>query len=105
MTSYLKIFTNLMNQFLLELTEIFPDEKNLQTYYFSVTSINKVNPRMSLDYFKYYVMPFKSLIEERNEKYFIDDLYPENVGLSENSIVHGTRLKELWKVMKMKIQK
>ena len=99
MTSYLKIFTNLMNQFLLELTEIFPDEKNLQTYYFSVTSINKVNPRMSLDYFKYYVMPFKSLIEERNEKYFIDEEYQENVGLSENSIVHGTRLKELWKVM------
>ena len=48
-----------MNQFLLELTEIFPDEKNLQTYYFSVTSINKVNPRMSLDYFKYYVCHLK----------------------------------------------
>ena len=105
MTSYLKIFTNLINQFLLELTEIFPDEKNLQAYYFSVTSINKVNPRMSLDYFKYYVTPFKELILSRDEKYFIDDDYEQNIGFSENSLVHGTRLKELWKVMTQKQKK
>lgn len=100
MVSYLKVFTNLINHFLLELTQIFPDEKNLQCYYITVTGINKVNPRMTLDYFKYYVMPYKDLIIERNESFFIDD-YEENIGLglSENSIIHGTRLKELWKVM------
>ena len=98
MVSYLKIFTNLINEFLLELTQIFPEEKSLQCYYLSVNGINKVNPRMTLDYFKYYVLPYKSLIIERNETFFIDD-YDESIGLSENSIIQGTRLKELWKVM------
>ena len=98
MVSYLKVFTNLINHFLLELTQIFPEEKNLQCYYLSVTGINKVNPRMTLDYFKYYVIPYKNLIVARNESFFMED-YDENVGLNENSIIHGTRLKELWKVM------
>jgi len=98
MISYLKVFTNLINEFLLELTQIFPEETNLQCYYLSVTGINKVNPRITLDYFKYYVIPYRNLIAERNESFFLDD-YDENVGLSKNSIVQATKLKDLWKVM------
>ena len=104
MPSYLKLFTTLFNQLLFDLTIIFPKENNLKNYYMAVSNLIKVNPRLVLNYFVYYVYPYKELIINKNEEFFLGEDYYKDKLSKENSLIHATRLKKLWKNMDQEIK-
>ena len=79
-------FNSVMDEFLTELKETFPEEKKLKVYYNSFLSLKKVNPRKILELFMKNAAPHGALITSRDER-----LFTEN-----EDIISDVQLSKLW---------
>ena len=65
-------FTSVMDEFLTELREQFPNEKKLKVYQNTFTTMRKVNSRKVLDKFMGAIGPHGDKIVNRDESYFLN---------------------------------
>ena len=79
-------FNSVMDEFLNELKETFPEEKKIAVYYNSFLTLKKTNPRKVLELFMNQASPKASLITSRDEK-----LFTEN-----EDIIPDVQLSKLW---------
>ena len=70
-------FNSVMDEFLNELKETFPEEKKLKLYYNSFVTMKKANPRKILDIFMQNASPHASLITSRDESLFNNEIIPD----------------------------
>jgi hypothetical protein len=63
-------FNSVMEEFLNELKETFPEEKKLKLYYNSFTTMKKANPRKILEIFMSNASKYNTLITNKDESLF-----------------------------------
>ena len=99
--SYVKAFTVILDQFMQQLICAFPEEKDLKVYHLYASNLMTVNPRLLATTFKTYVaVPYRTQIETRDEKFFLDRDYTEDLQKSNTAnLVDALKLKQLWTVM------
>lgn len=83
----LKTFLGLLDEFVNELIETFPNEKKLKTYQMKLETMKKSNPRMILDKFMETVGPCFQQIVNKDESIILDE---------KHELVKEMNLKELW---------
>lgn len=79
-------FNSVMDEFLSELKETFPEEKKLKVYYNSFLTMKKANPKKILELFMQNASPHSTLITNRDESLFS----------SNNEIIPDVDLSKLW---------
>jgi len=72
--SSLSTFTNLMEQFLEELTQTFPENKTIKVYKSNFELLKSTNPRKVLDVFMSEVGPYSTYITNKDESFFDLDI-------------------------------
>lgn len=98
--TYLKAFTTLLQNFVDELSNMFPDEKDLKVYSSYTASMIALNPRLVHKYFVQFVYPFKNQIEKREEGFFLNKDYTEEIKeVGQGDMLQAMKLKQLWHVM------
>ena len=65
-------FIGLLEEFLVELKDTFPEEKKIKVYYNSFKTMKKINPRAILEGFMAEATKRSDMIVNRNEAYFLD---------------------------------
>ena len=70
--SSVQAFNSVMEEFLNELKETFPEEKKIKVYYNSFLTLKKVNQRKVLDTFMAEVAKHSEKIVNKDESYFLD---------------------------------
>ena len=70
--SSVQAFNSVMEEFLKELKETFPEEKKIKVYYNSFLSLKKVNQRKVLDTFMAEISKHSDKIVNKDESYFLD---------------------------------
>lgn len=83
-------FNEMMDQFLVELKDTFPEEKSLRKYHTGFDLVKKSNPRKCITEFMNEVTPFADYIMKKNEELFLND----DINLP--SILNGMNIKEHW---------
>ena len=79
-------FTSVMDEFLMELKEVFPNEKKIQVYYNGFITLKKTNGRKVLDLFMSKASNMGEKITNKDESIF-----------ETNEIFPDLNLSELWK--------
>lgn len=103
--NHVKVFAMCTQQFLEDLSYTFPDEKNLRYYRQYARSVLNLQPRVVLNYFVQFVMPYKEQIRAQDENFFLNKDYTEEEQLaneeigSQQDMLQAIRLKELWSSM------
>jgi len=72
MTS-VRAFTELLDKFLEELIEVFPEESTLKKYQASYDLMKKTNPRKVVDVFMASVIPYQKQISAADEQFFLNN--------------------------------
>ena len=65
-------FISVLDEFLIELKETFPEEKKIKVYYNTFKTMKKVNPRAVLDAFMVEATKRSDMISNRDESYFLN---------------------------------
>lgn len=86
MTS-LKTFLGLLDEFVNELIETFPNEKKLKTYQIKLETLKTTNPRMVLDKFMEAIQPCFQKIVNKDESLILNE---------EHELIKEMNLKQLW---------
>lgn len=89
MSTTVTAFNEMMNQFLTELIQTFPDEKAMKKYLLAFEMAKEANARMVLNEFMKSVGPYSQQIMSRDERFFIEHN-------SEIPFVNELNLKEHW---------
>lgn len=89
MSTTVSAFNEMMNQFLLELIETFPNEKAMKKYHLAFEMAKSTNARMVLNEFMQSVTPYAQQIMGKNESFFFDHN-------SEIPFVNELNLKDHW---------
>ena len=98
--SFLKAFTTELQSFINEFTDMFPKEKYLKVYSSTMSSMIRVNPKMVHTYFMQYVYPYKNQILNKEEKFFMEKDYTDEIKeIGQVDLVEAMKLKTLWEVM------
>lgn len=71
MTS-ISAFNDMMEQFMTELKDTFPEEKSLKKYYTGFDLVKKTNPRKCITEFMNEVTPYADKIMKKDEEFFMD---------------------------------
>ena len=71
--SSLSTFINMLEQFLDELSDTFPDHKPFQTYKTKFEILKKSNPKQLLCVFMEYVKPWQAELNAKNEQIIIEN--------------------------------
>ena len=79
MTTILSKFNEQLLNFLQEMCRLFPEDKKLSTFLFTVDLMKKANPRELMNQFKQYVYPFKSQIMNKEESFFLENAFGDNI--------------------------
>lgn len=79
-------FNSVMDEFISDLKETFPEEKKIKVYYNSFLTLKKANPRKVMDIFMAQATPKAALITSRDDK-----LFTEN-----EDIIPDVQLSRLW---------
>lgn len=95
--SYLKAFTNQSERFFNELTEMFPQDKHIAMAKNSLFIIKKANPRKLLELFKHYFYCYEKKILEKDESFFLERDYDDQLSDYVKSLNAVTNLKQYWK--------
>lgn len=85
--STLTTFLNLLDEFVNELIETFPNELKLKSYQSKLEALKKTNPRKVLELFMAEVGPCSSFITNKDESFILDERH---------DIVKTLNLKKLW---------
>lgn len=82
-----------------DLIRVFPDYANLQIFKEKFTLLKSTNPRLILTYFKNTVYPYKLKIEAKDEGFFLEKDYKEDVTIDDKqwALDEVLNLKTLWK--------
>ena len=83
----LKTFLNMLDEFVHELEETFPEEKKIKTYKMKLDTMKSTNPRLILDTFVKQVKPCISYITTKDESFILEEKF---------DFVKDLNLKELW---------
>jgi hypothetical protein len=75
--------------------KLFPEDKKLSTFYYTVDLMKKANPREIMNQFKQYVYPFKDQILAKDENFFINNTFTDSIK-SQNGISELLRIKQIW---------
>lgn len=94
--SFLSAFTDVVIRFNDELIELYPDEQEFKTGKTAIMLVKRTNPRMLLNIFKAYITPWREQIEKRDETFFMEKDYKEEVVGDQNILMLIERLKEKW---------
>lgn len=89
MSTTVTAFNEMMNQFLTELIQTFPEEKAMKKYLLAFEMAKEANARMVLNEFMKSVGPYSQQIMSRDERFFIEHN-------SEIPFVNELNLKEHW---------
>lgn len=95
MTTTLSKFNEQLLNFLGEMCKLFPEDKTLSHFYYSVDLLKKANPREIMNQFKQYIYPFKSQILSKDENFFITNNFSDSIK-SHHGISELTRIKHIW---------
>ena len=71
--STISAFNDMLEQFINELIETFPDEKSFKKYQLTVQMARKANPRSILTTFMESVSPYAQKLMEKNEEFILVD--------------------------------
>ena len=71
--STISAFNDMLEQFINELIETFPDEKSFKKYQLTVQVARKANPRSILTTFMESVSPYAQKLMEKNEEFILVD--------------------------------
>jgi hypothetical protein len=95
MTTILSKFNEQLLNFLQEMCRLFPEDKKLSTFLFTVDLTKKANPRELMNQFKQYVYPFKSQIMNKEESFFLENAFGDNIQ-DKSNMSEMLRIKEIW---------
>jgi len=95
MTTNLSKFNEQLLNFLQEMCRLFPEDKKLSTFLFTVDLMKKANPRELMNQFKQYVYPFKSQILNKDESFFLENAFGDNIQ-DKSNMSEMLRIKEIW---------
>jgi hypothetical protein len=95
MTTNLSKFNEQILNFLQEMSALFPEDKKLSTFYYTVEMMKTMNPREIMNQFRDYVTPFRQQILARDESFFLQSDFSDKV-VDTNSISEMLRVKHIW---------
>jgi hypothetical protein len=70
-------FFNQFHSFLGELARVFPEDEDFPAYDTALTLIQKMNPILVLTEFTKHVIPFETMIREKNSDFFLKHDFSE----------------------------
>ena len=88
MTSYVKIFNQVMDEFFRELMEIFPEENKIKVNYNLFQTMCKTNVRKACNDFMIGSIPYLEKISMRDESFFLSNDKPE--------LLSSMNIEKLW---------
>ena len=83
--------TNLIN----ELTSTYPNDKEMMIFKEKYNMLKSINSQLIIDYFIQYIYPYKELIKDENENFFLEGGGQEELN-DKNGLRLRDNLKELW---------
>lgn len=83
--------TNLIN----ELTSTYPNDKEMMIFKEKYNMLKSINSQLIIDYFIQYIYPYKELIKNENENFFLEGGGQEELN-DKNGLRLRDNLKELW---------
>tara|TARA_B100001094_G_C17775202_1_gene597026 strand:+ start:141 stop:503 length:363 start_codon:yes stop_codon:yes gene_type:complete len=95
--SYLKAFTKQMEQFINELSEMFPQDKHIAMGKSTLFIVKKANPRKLLEFFKFYFYKYEDKIMSKDESFFLERNFDDQLSDYVKSLNAITNLKQYWK--------
>jgi len=78
-TSFLTAFNNHLKEFVVDLTTIFPDDKNIKTAKSAVSALTYANPKALAKVWQNYVCKYSEEIQQGNLDYFINKNYNDDL--------------------------
>ena len=96
MASFLTAFNNLVIRFNDELISIFPEETEFKKIKTAIELVKQTNPRLLMTVFVTSIAPWVEHIKNRNEDFFMNKDYTEEVEGDDNFLRLITRLKQYW---------
>ena len=101
--SYLKSFINVLEKFIDELSDMYPEDNHFEMAKNTLYFLKKTNPRKVLEFFySYMVIPYEKKIIEKDETFFFNKSYDEEVSEYVKSLNVITNLKRYWSSMSEK---
>ena len=95
MSNTKSIIINQITNFINELTETYPDNKDMMIFKEKYNMLKSINSQLIIDYFIQYIYPFKDLIKQENDKFFLDGGGQEELN-DKNGLRLRDNLKDLW---------
>ena len=92
----IKAFNKTLLKFIDELEIKYPEETDISIYRNSILLLDKTNAKLVPHYYKIYVYIYKDYIDQKNEKFFLDNDFEEETGGSEWCLVRAMKLKDYW---------
>ena len=96
----LTAFTTQLTNFLDELVELCPEEKDFQVFRNAISLLKRTNPRKIIELFDKYTSVYRKAILEKDEQFILNDNYDTIIGdintSSENIWGTVTKLRKYW---------
>lgn len=103
--SYLSAFNQQLINFIEELNNLFPKDKEIQLALNTVYILKKTNPKKIIEFFKEYFMPYEEKIKKMDVSFFMQKNYDNELSDYVKSLNVITNLKKYWDIMSPKSKK
>lgn len=91
----INIFNNILDQFFEYMENEFPYFKSDLILTKSIIyTIRKSNPRLVVEQFLDYILPFEQQIKNCDEDFFLN--FENNISLNKDNMMYGLKLKSIW---------
>jgi hypothetical protein len=88
-------FNNILEQFFDYMENEFPYFKSdLILTRSIITTVRKSNPRLVVEQFLEYILPYENQIKECDEDFFLN--FENNMSLNKDNMMYGLKLKSIW---------
>lgn len=74
---FMDAFFNQFHAFLSELARVFPEDEDFPSYDTALTLVQRMNPALVLSEFTKHVIPFETMVIEKNEDFFLKHDFSE----------------------------
>lgn len=102
--TFLKAFTTQINNLIIELYEVLPYNKDISVNKTAIELLIKTNPRMVLNAFNTYVLPYKTKIIERDDTFFISQKIQPSDTINRQIIKTLQILRDSWSKLTVNTQ-
>ena len=98
MTTILTAFNTQLINFVDELILLCPEEYDFKVFKNGILLLKRTNPRKIIELFNVYVVKYQDSILEKNEQFFLDNNYADEIDASdtENLYTIINKLKKYW---------